>query len=110
MVIDATGTYRSLGATLNRYIEGQANFGELEAGLAEAIGALPEERELFKQLYHVVNHYEIDTDLRAEDSQYASLMLSKLREVANSLGSGSPASIDRSLNAFWNSDKGSMSN
>jgi hypothetical protein len=102
MIIDPTGTYRSLGATLNRYIEGQANFGELEAGLAVAIGALPEKRDIFEQLYHVVNHYEIDADIRVDDAQYALLMLSKLREVANSLGSGSPASISRSLYAFWN--------
>lgn len=105
MAIDAIGTYRSLGATLNRYIEGQVNFAELEARLAEAIGALPGEQDIFKQLYHVVNHYEIDADLRAEDSQYASLMLSKLREVASSLGSGSPASVNRSLKAFWSSNK-----
>ena len=101
MTNDAIGAYRLLGVTLTSYLDGQADFAELEARLAETIHSRPGEQDLLKQLYHIANHYELDADLRTEDPQYASVMSRKLREIAKSLGSGSAANVERSLEAFW---------
>lgn len=104
MSIDAVDVGRSLGATLGKYIEGRVSFSELEAALAASIQAVPTQQDVFKQLYHVVNHYEIDSDLRTEDLQYESLMTGKLRQIADSLVSGSTGDLSRSIEAFWKWD------
>jgi hypothetical protein len=101
MSIDAVDVGRTLGATLGKYIEGQVSFSEVEVALAASIRAVPAQKDLIKQLYHVVNHYEIDADLEAEDPQYASMMTDKLRLIAVSLASGSPDDLSRSLEAYW---------
>ena len=101
MSVDAVDVGRTLGATLGKYIEGQVSFSEVEVALAASIRAVPTQQDLFKQLYHVVNHYEIDADLRTEDPQYESVMTGKLRQIAGSLASGSPGDLSRSLEAFW---------
>jgi len=61
----------------------------------------PAQQEVIKQLYHVINHYEIDADLRAEDPQYESMMTGKLRQIAGDLVSGGSDDLSRSLEAFW---------
>lgn len=101
MGIGAVDVCRSLGATLNRYLDGQVNFAELEAALADSTRDLPAGHDLFKKLYHVVNHYEIDADLRIEDLQYGLAMTGKLRAIAGSLDSGSSDRVSRSVDAFW---------
>ncbi|MDD2987531.1 MAG: hypothetical protein PHI64_01095 [Zoogloea sp.] len=103
MSVDAADVSRSLGTTLNKYIEGEASFTQLETALAASIRAVPTCRDVFNQLYHVVSHYEIDADLRTEDPQYQSIMIGKLRQIAVSLVSGSPDSLGRSIAAFWKS-------
>ncbi len=103
MSVDAADVSRSLGTTLNKYIEGQASFTQLETALAASSLTVPTYRDVFKQLYHVVSHYEIDADLRTEDPQYQSIMTGKLRQIAVSLVSGSSDSLGRSIAAFWKS-------
>jgi hypothetical protein len=101
MGIGAVHVCRTLGVTLNRYLDAQMSFAELEAALAESTRELPAGHDLFKKLYHVVNHYEIDADLRIEDLQYGLAMTGKLREIAGSLASGSADKVSRSVDAFW---------
>lgn len=103
MSINTVDVCRSLGTTLDKYIDGQASFTQLETALAASIRTVPTYRDVLKQLYHVVSHYEIDADLRTEDPEYASIMTGKLRRIAVSLVSGSPDDLGLSLAAFWKS-------
>lgn len=91
----------NLEVALSRYIDGQAGFSDIEAALAESTRANPDQNEVFKRLYHVINHYELDTDLRREDPQYESAMTCKLRRILESLVSGRSDELSRSLDAFW---------
>ncbi len=101
MSVAAVDICRALGSILSKYIERQASFSEVELALAASIQAAPAQQEVIKQLYHVINHYEIDADLRAEDPQYESMMTGKLRQIAGDLVSGGSDDLSRSLEAFW---------
>ncbi len=101
MSVDAIEVSRALGATLRKYIDGKVSFSEVETAIADGIRASPNQQDSFTQLYHVVNHYEIDADLMTEDPRYKSVMAGKLRKIADSLASGRMDELSRSLEAFW---------
>ena len=92
---------RSLGMLLTQYLDGQRTFAELEAFIAGTDSGSSEDRELLKRFYHVLNHYDIDTDLRGQDSGYAAAISAKLRSIAASLTSASSVQIEQSIDAFW---------
>lgn len=92
---------RSLGTLLTQYLAGQRTFAELEASLGGVVCTNLDDRELLKRVYHVLNHYEIDEDLREQDPDFATVSSEKLRSIAASLVSASPYRIQQSLDEFW---------
>jgi hypothetical protein len=101
---------RSLGALLTQYLDGQRSFEEVEASIAGAECASPNDRELLKRVYHVLNHFEIDEGLRKQDVAYAAVSSAKLRLIAASLVGASATQVQQSIDAFWRPFERSTSN
>ena len=95
--------YRRLGSLLWEYLDKQRSFADLEAFIATAsIDSADHER--LSRVYHVLQHYEMDSDLRRQDRDYGALVSSRIRMIARSLKSASDEQIDNSIKAFWGSE------
>lgn len=98
---DASRPLRQIGHALSEYLQGAQSFAELEAAMAEATRSFPAASHVFRRLYHVVNHYEIDRPLREQDASYGSSTRAKLDNIARCLNSGSEEEVAAALEAFW---------
>jgi hypothetical protein len=97
----AVDAYRQIAELWSAYIVGHANFDEIEALLADAIRSGSIDQGLAQRLYHVLNHFEADADLRAKDVEYGAVTTSKLRGIIDSLYLASSIEVDRSIDSFW---------
>ena len=90
-----------LGTLLIQYLDGHCSFGQVENSISDAIRSDPSSRSFLNQVYHILNHFEIDESLRRQDPEYAAATTDNFRSIARCLISSSDVEIQRAIADFW---------
>lgn len=80
--------WKSLGNQLVEYLNEQTPFHSIEAQMSGAPELDATEAELLKRIYHILNHYEIDADIRDRDKAYRERTTEQIKDLSRALTCG----------------------
>lgn len=89
-----------LGQLVEAYIKDESLFDTVEVHLVQASARQPDQRALWDLIYHAINHFDVDVSIRAKDTRYSDVAVSRLRTVASALMSGSAADVQLAARCY----------